>query len=558
MQTMPGFESGRISEMTARREQPATNSTFSRRTLLQRGGQSLPLAGAAALAVSGQPLATAEAAALPSVLSRIVAASRLAQPSGTLNWARAYKGRTKDPHALYSLQEMVILGQVMEPLVSLDNEGNFVPVLAEEWSTSEDGLTWTFKLREGVTFHDGTPFTAEAVKASIERTKDNPESGYAFMFTNYADPPATVVDDFTVELTTQQPEVAMLNNLTVFYILPPEAATNTDMSYDAAIGTGPFTLVEYDIDRVYQYEANPDYWQADLPKVQSVNSRPIIEQSSLAASTLAGELDIVEGLTPDNLALFRDNPDFEVIEDQLWRLGFLIFNQASDVPALADPKVRQAMSFAIDRAVITEDLLGGTAIPWSTYPPQGLVGATTTYPANPFDLDKARELMAESSAPDGFQATLRVPSGFANGKATEISQLVAQQLQEIGITLEVETGEQTAVTTDYRAGDYQIGYLQSVAVTGDATRYLNERYIADSYKMGYENPEVNDLIRQISTTLDLDERLALFEDLHALLWEDTPVLYLMQEQSSFVLRNVVSGFEGAPTQVYDVKDVSVS
>lgn len=519
-----------------------------RRDLLRRAGRAGLLVGAGASGLLGVP----GVGPTGTLAQGTPAADR---PTGVFNWGRPFKSRSRDPHAFFGLHEMVTIRQAMEPLVELDPAGQLRPVLAESWSVSADGLTWTFNLRRGVTFHDGTPFTAEAVKGAVERCKGNDKSGYAFVFANYADPPTTVVDEFTIEFKTVAPEAPVPYNLTVFYIPHPEAAANREMTYEKAVGTGPFRLVEFDFDRLYAYEANPNYWRPGFPTVQTVNLRPIVEQSSLTAATLAGEFDLVEGLSPDNVQELADDPNFELVPVSVWRVDFLIMNQA--VPALADVNVRQAIARAVDREVIAQDINLGFGAPWATYPPQGLLGATDQLPANPYDPDEAKALLAQSGFADGFDVTISTFEAAAGSKGREIAQYVAQELEGLGIRATVEVGEETAIVGRYREGDYQMGLLQSVAVTGDPDRYYRERITGDLFKMGYANPAVNELIGQAAQTIDAARRQALYEEIQLKLWEEMPIVYLNQGQISFVQKTGVTGFEGMPSNVYSLTEIGL-
>ncbi len=545
------------------------STRLSRRRFLTLSG--LALAGAGLQACSPQPPASptsAPAAQTPAAPTAAAPAPAAAaptvipssgKPAGTLNWARTLKMRTRDPHQVYGLNEGVVLRHVMEPLLELGPDGKFKPVLAESWKVSDDGLTWTFKLRQGVKFHDGTPFNAEAVKAIVERVKGNAKSGFAFMFGNYQDTPTRIVDANTIEFKTKLPEPSVPYNLTFFLFPHPDAATDKEMKWEKAIGTGPYNLAEFDIDRIYKLEARTDYWKTGFPKIQTLNYRPILEQSSLAAAVRAGEFDFVEGLSPDNIAAIANDPNFDIVKFNSWRLDFLTINQDGPNPAFKDAKVRQALAYAIDRDVIAKDILQGAAAPWSTYPPKGIFGATDKIPANPYDLNKAQDLMKQSGFPNGFQATLVVPPGVGlHGKEKDVAEFVAQEVKKLGIQFTVQTGEQTAVQTQMRDGKHEIGYLSSVAVTGDPDRYFQERIVQNVYRAGYKNQTVLDLIQKAATTIDEKQRQALYEDIQMKMWNDMPIVYLLQSVFQYVKRKKVTGFVGMPNQVYNLIETSIS
>ena len=237
--------------------------------------------------------AVAQATSAPATAAPAVAGA----PNGVLNFAKPGKVQSRDPQKAYDLNMFVLLRNVYEPLVDMDQQGKLYGVLAESWQPSSDGKTWTIKLRQGVKFHDGTAFDAQSVKATVTRAKGNTKSGFAFVFKDFEDEPVVIVDPYTVELHTKVPLAPLMNNIAVLYMVPPQAATNLDMTFEDAIGTGPFRLTDFNIDQQYVLEANPNYWQPGYPKLGKVVYRPILEQSSLVAALRAGQADLIEGIS---------------------------------------------------------------------------------------------------------------------------------------------------------------------------------------------------------------------------------------------------------------------
>ena len=206
-------------------------------------------------------------------------------------YANPSKLRTLDTISVYGLQEFQISRQMMEPLLDLTQDGKLTPVLAESWSPSPDGKTWTFKLRKDVTFHDGTLFDAKSVAATVARAKSAAVSQHQFAFVDFEDPPVQVVDDYTVAFKSKTPTATLPYNLVAVYMMP--AAIAADSRYDkepfnGAIGTGPFKLSKFNVDGDTTMQANASYWQAGLPKVAELVHRPIIEPSSMVAAVKAG------------------------------------------------------------------------------------------------------------------------------------------------------------------------------------------------------------------------------------------------------------------------------
>lgn len=523
-------------------------SSVSRRRLLE---STAVLTGAAASATWSRGGAGASAlnqAATP-------ASGDCAEPTGQIIYANPSRLRTLDTLAVYGLQEFQISRQMMEPLVDLTQEGELAPVLAESWEPSDDGKVWTFRLRQGVTFHDGTPFDAESVAATIQRAMSAEVSQHKFAFVGFEDPPVTIIDDYTVEFRSTEPTAALPFNLVTVFMQPAAVASDPQYAtegFDGAIGTGPFKLVEFNVDGDTVMEAYADYWQPCLPKSAELVHRPIPEPSAMVAAVKAGEVDLAEGVSVDFREDLENDPNIQVIESNLWQIDFFILN--TNYEPLSDPKVRQAINFAIDREVLTNDVYG-SGTPIASYPPRGLVGFHEGLPTNPYDPERAMVLLEEAGYGDGFDLEIIYPAGTYI-KDKEVAEFVASQLQAIGIRATVVAGEANATRTGYREGNYQMGLLASIAVTGDADRYFKERMVQDVYQSGYQNEEVNELIRQAGAETDPAQRQALYEQVQEIMWEGPPVIYLYQINWLYAAQEGVEGFTWMPNRIFTLAKVS--
>ena len=190
--------------------------------------------------------------------------------------------------------------------------------------------------------------------------------------------------------------------------------------------------------------------------------------------------------------------------------------------------------------------------------PPAAAPSKPTEPANAYDLEKVKGLMKQSGFPDGFQATIRVPPGIGtHGKEKEVTEFVTQELQKLGIKITVETGDQPAIATDMRDGKYDVGYLSSVAVTGDPDRYFNERIVRDAYSMKYVNPEIKKMIETAATTIDPAKRQQQYEDIQLKMWDDMPIVYLHQLTFQYVKKKNVKGFVPMPNQVLHLTEIEL-
>lgn len=508
-----------------------------------------PVASVAA-ASSGTPAGAAPAAATS-------APAVGAAPAGVLNFAKPGKVRTKDPQKFYGLNEFVLHRNIFEPLVDLDQQGKIYGVLAESWQPSADGKVWTFKLRQGVKFHDGTPFDAESVKATIGRAKGNALSGLAFVFKDFEDEPVRIVDPYTVELRTKIPIAPLLNNIVVVYMVPPKAGTNRDMTYEEGIGTGPFRITDFNIDQQYVLEANTNYWEKGFPKIGKVVYKPILDQSALVAALRAGQADLIEGISEENVQAIKGDTKLQVIRSVLWQTDFLTLNGETH-EHLGKPEVRRAFNYALDREVIATDILAGNAQTLASYPPRGLLGYNEKDPIknNPYNLEQAKKELAAAGLVGGFSAELKVPNGqFTKGK--EIAEYVVQELGKIGVKLTLNLQEPIAALASFNDGKYEVGYAGSIAVTGDPDRYLQERVVGDLYHTKFADETVRQQIRDAATTIDPAKRQALYEQAAAGIWKAPPFIYLHQINWNYAASTKVKKFTWMPNRIFSFRDTEL-
>ncbi len=529
-----------------------------RRTFLHRSallaGVSLVVACTPTAPPAGTPT---PAAAQPTAAPASTAPAVAAGPGGVLNFAKPGKVQSRDPQKAYDLNMFVLLRNVYEPLVDLDQNGKLYGVLAESWQPSSDGKTWSIKLRQGVKFHDGTPFDAQSVKATIARSKDNTKSGFAFVFKDFEDDPVHIVDPYTVELRTKVPLAPLMNNIVVLYMVPPQAANNLDMTFEDAIGTGPFRLTDFNIDQQYVLEANPAYWQPGFPKLGKVVYRPILDQSALVAALRAGQADLIEGISEENAATIANDPNFKVIHSHLWQTDFLTINGETN-PSLANPAVRRAFNYGLDRNVIANDILGGDGQPLASYPPRGILGYTEKPPimVNPYDVDKAKQELANANV-TSVEAELKLPDGqFTKGK--EIAQYVVQELGKIGIKLTLNAQEPIPALNSFIDGKYEVGYAGSIAVTGDPDRYLQERVVGDLYHTKFADDQARDLIKQAASVNDRDQRQSLYEQAAVRIWDQPPFIYLHQIDWNYGASARLKTFTWMPNRVFSFIDTELS
>ena len=386
---------------------------------LTRAGRVMALATAAMLAASLVG-ATASAQDAPQVL-------KVATTANITTW---------DPVKSFST-EAFYLANLYEPLLWINAPGAeepYTPALATEWSVSEDGLTWTFKIREGVTFHDGEPLTADAVVKSIEAAKDH--AGASFIWLPLAS--VTATDPMTVEMTLSYaaPMDLVASSLYGAWIVSPkalEAAAADETYFEAGIaaGTGPYTIESYTPDSEVLLTANESYWGGwdDVDHYDKVLVSIMPEAVNQQQALDGGDVDIAFNVPTENIDSYRTNADFTVLEEPSFFNYVGLFNTAK--APLDDVKVRQALSYAIPY----EDIIAVGAQGYGTQShgpvPAGVFPFDPEVPQYTQDLDKAKALLAEAGYADGFP--LEITYASENQNEARFAPLLQDAFSQLGI-----------------------------------------------------------------------------------------------------------------------------
>ena len=323
-------------------------------------------------------------------------------PPGVLVVGQIAEPKSLDPHAVTAVNDFRILMNIYDGLVRYkDGTLEVEPALATSWSISEDGTEYTFDLQSGITFHDGTPFNAEAVEFNFDRMLDESHPYHdtgpfplSFFFSAIQD--VEVVDEDTVKFTLDAPYAPFLSNLAypTGLIVSPDAVKNhgADFGRNPA-GTGPFRFVEWESNAKVVVERNDDYW-GGAPSLEAVVFRPITDANTRVAEMLSGGIDVMVEIPPDSVQNFDGN-GFSLYEQAGPHLWFLILN-AKEGP-FADKRVRQAINYAIDKKTLVEDILQGTAeVASGPTPPAFSWAYNEALQPYPYDPEKAKSLLEEA------------------------------------------------------------------------------------------------------------------------------------------------------------------
>lgn len=465
---------------------------------------------------------------------------------GTLRAAFQNEWAGLDPHTVSSYSSYQILNNVLEGLTFFDDDLNLVPVLAESWEQSEDGLTWTFHLREGVMFQNGREMTADDVKWSFERLID-PETGAG----NAArvGPPETeieVIDDYTVAITHPEP----------FGIFPQsigfdkstgivaQESLEDDGTISVPIGTGPFQISEVEGTIRLLLERHEDYWREDLPYLDAVEIQPIPDDTVRETSLRGGEVDWVLAIAPQNFQALDEDPD--IVVDTAPQLSYDYMGVNLTREPFDDARVRQAMSYALDREELCEAGFFGLC---ETV--QGPVGSGSPWDFNyePYDqdLEQARSLLADAGYPDGFEMELLPTTQY--GETVRAAQVLQAQLAEIGIDASInapEWSEWLELEANFMYDAYICNW--NGLIDADQYYYLQHRTGQVFNFTGYSNPEFDELVDEGRSMSDFEARYPIYEEADQILVDDAPYIYMYNKQEIRAYAPHVKGFVVRPDQ----------
>lgn len=432
--------------------------------------------------------------------------------------------------------------QVFETLVTTE-DGEVVPRLAESWEVSEDGLTTTFALRQGVTFHDGSAFDAADVVFSLGNTRDEEISGAAATFSVITD--VTAPDPATVVVTTDRPWAPLVASLGYWAAsIVPEGfgGATQEAFFEAPAGTGPFTWAELQADGGLRLEKNQDYWQEGLPYLDSVTYRVAPDANSRVLQLRAGEGQVLESVDQDVRTSLQGDPTIEVQNFPSTEVTYLLFNHLQ--PPFDEVPVRQAILHATNRqAYIDAFSLEASELAGSFMPPTD-PGYTAVEPYA-YDVELARQTLARSSVPNGFATELKVPADQAN-----LAEAVRQDLAEIGIDVTIAVREEDTWFEEVADSEYAMSTMSWYSDYLDSDQPMSYMIDKDgdinALFTGFEAPELVALVGQAAETLDPAARNALYADVQQRAAEAAFVAPIAYPPFDVAVTPQVRGYEMSP------------
>jgi peptide/nickel transport system substrate-binding protein len=479
-------------------------------------------------------------------------------PEGTLVRALSTFPNSLDIPQAAERQASTTGWQLFDSLVWLNDDNELEPSLAERWDLSDDGTEYTFYLREGVTFHNGEPFNADAVVYSWQRVVEGEyEWGDQWREADSVEK----IDEYTVKVTTPEPNALFMSVVfDAWAMIPPVyfEEVGKDGFNEHPIGTGPYKFVEWVKGDHITMEANLDYWRG-APKIKNLIFRPIPESSTRVAAIQTGDVDIVTRLTSEEAQSLLGVPNVKVISYPQTRIWYVAFNNVTTGigQPTEDPLVRQAMNYAVDVDTIIDALFDGFAKPATGYVATGELGYGAVE-AYGYDPAMAADLLAQAGYADGFDMDMACPAG-AYTHFEEVCEAIVGYLGEVGIniTLDImESGQYWDLEANKELPPL-FGDSWS-ALGGEAYRRLTGALMAwDAPYSSWEDQTIIDLLNEIKQTVDRDARKALYEDLQVYMKENPPFIYLYEPVAFEAINTRVQSYNPRSSEVYFLYDTFV-
>ena len=440
---------------------------------------------------------------------------------------------------------------VIEPLVEMDfSRAEYVGVLAESWEFQ--GKKWVFHLRKKVRFHDGSPFTSKDVLFSIDRMSKDSKSMQASNFAEVTNVEAP--DDFTVAITTKQPNAVLLERLNNRFIVSQAAVEKNGNQLDNyKVGTGPYKLVSWQRAGNLVLARNDDYWRAK-PEIKEVLFKTVKEEAARVAGLLAGQADAISNLPIEEIERVEKNPRTRVERVPGYRMYFLTMNVAHK--PFDNKLVRQAVSYSIEPTVILKHIFEGNGYSLNGPLSSNMIGYDPAAKRYPHDPQKARELLAKAGYPNGLEVKLYLaPDRHLKGK--EVCQVIARQLSESGINAELVPQEYPIYWGKDGVNGGKLPFYYAGRSAYDADTFYDQYFHTGVTKRtNYSNPELDKLIEQEQQTGDHKKRVAVLQQAGRIIMEDAPVvpLYTLAEIYGLA-RNII--WQGNPNNEIVVADMKI-
>ncbi len=463
-----------------------------------------------------------------------------------------------DPRAVEDTASHWINNQIYDGLVRRTEDMGVEPALAEDWEFIDD-QTIEFYLREDVEFHNGDEFTAYDVEYTYTTLLDEDEGFAGASRLEMIDKEnIEVVDDYTIQIPTDEEFAALLTYLahSSSLIVSEEAAEEYGDDFSAnPVGTGPFQLDEWERGLAVHLESFDDHWRGPA-EVEELTFRGIPEGSSRAIELETGGAHISQGIERTDLDRIEEHEELNLHTYEVLRLNYIGFNTQAE--PFDDPDVRKAFSYALDTEELVEATYGELGAPASGFMNSGIWAFNDDVYMYEQDIDKAEELLADAGYEDGMEITMDIDD---DEEKQELAEIIASQLNELGIDMDIEVHEWGSYLDMTAAGEHQIVQLAWLASTGDPHHALFPNFHSDNIGAGnraqFDNEELDQLLEEGLAEPDEDEREEIYKEAQEILSENAPWIPLADDRDAVGVREEVTDFEYCPSGYHIFHEVGL-
>lgn len=464
-----------------------------------------------------------------------------------------------DPHNTGDTNSNSVQSAMLEGLLGTDEEGKIIPQLAEEYSVSDNALEYSFKLRQGVKFHDGEAFNAEAVKASFERIMKDESlrlNSRGFNLITGIE----VLDEFQIKVILKEPYAGMLTRFVSAKILSPKILNDSSEDIGKTpIGTGPFKLVEWVQGDHLTVERFEDYWKK-ADRVKTITYKPVPENGSRVSMLKTGEAHVIYPMPVQNLKELENNTDVEIHKIPSTIARYVSINTMKE--PFDDIRIRQAINYAVSKEAFINVVNSGFGLPLDSIIPSKTqhYSKQETYDQN---IEKAKELLKEAGYEGGFKAEIW---GNTNSDTLKGMQFIQQQLKGIGVDLEIKSMEEGTLSDEIygpqtpEEAKVQMWYVSWSAYPSDVTNATKPLFSSSSFPPDgantayYKNNDVDKWITEVNQTVDVNKQAEIYSKIQSTIYNEAPWIFLGVDEILAGSRSNIEGVFISPTGGINVTD----
>jgi peptide/nickel transport system substrate-binding protein len=451
-----------------------------------------------------------------------------------------------DPHLITAFPSfMVVNGNIYEGLTAVDKDLKVTPSLAESWSVSPDGKTYTFKMRSGVKFHDGTDMNADDVVSTIRRVQSK-DIASPLASRLSAIEAAKAVDSQTVELTLKEPSAPLLSSLATIAIVPSEVETNKDILQKTPVGTGPFKFQEWQPNGFILLAKNDAYWQKGTPKLSGLKFNIVPESATRQVGLTNGQYSLLPNIDAATALQLKGKPSVKLGETL--DLAYTLIGMNTSKPPFDNAKVREAVNYAINRQEIVDAALFGAGVPGGPLSPALKSWALDVKEFSCYKPDpaKAQALLKEAGVAMPVAVTMNV---LPRQDVKDVAQVVQEQLNKAGFKVELKNQEQGQFIQDWRNSNFDLfASINAGSPDPDEYFYRTFRTGGSTNVFKYSNPEIDQLLDKARTLQDQGGRKTAYDQVQKTLACSGPVAHLTYGTLFSAMRDKLQGYDVMPNR----------